>query len=75
MTIYFSKTQHIEFDHWEVTISPNCIKKGYTPEKGDWYSDEEVVALVEGKPKNNTVILRVVKGIPCVGRGYTIERK
>lgn len=75
MTIYFSNTKHKTGTLWECTIAPASIRKGHTPEIGDTYSDEEVVALVNEQPNKNNVVVRALKGIPCVGRAYNIEKK
>lgn len=74
-TVHFSKTEQLPGGKWEATIAPESIRKGYTPEIGDTYSDEEVVAIINEQPNKNKVVVRPLKGIPSVGREYTIERK
>lgn len=75
MEIYFSNTKHKTGLLWECTIAPASIRKGYTPEIGDTYSDEEAVSVVNEKPNKNNVVVHALKSFPCVGRPYRVEKK
>jgi len=74
MKVYFSKTQHITLDHWEVTIAPACIRKGYKPEMGDGFYDDEFAGMINDQPKNGVATVIAFKGHPSVGRGYKLEK-
>ena len=75
MTIYFSNTKRINEHLWECTIAPASIRKGYTPEIGDTYSNDESVSLVNEQPNKNNVVVHALKSFPCVGRPYRVEKK
>lgn len=74
-TVHFSKTEKLPNGMWECTVSPASIRKGYEPRIGDTISDEEFVGIVNISPIGSTLIVANMKGIPCVGREYKIERK